>query len=100
MVVAFHSQGEVIYWDYKDLAPPEALDIAQRFSEVSGYAISDPILLASLSGFKDWFILEFGRPGYTVEVGRGVNPLPISDFDGIYARVLPLMLLGSVVTEG
>ena len=100
LVVAFHSQGEVIYWDYKDLAPPEALDIAERFSEASGYAISDPILLASLSGYKDWFILEYGRPGYTVEVGRGVNPLPISDFDGIYARVLPLMLLGSVVTTG
>jgi len=98
LVIAFHTQGEVIFWDFQDLAPPEALTIAQQFSDVSGYAVAEPAGLASFSGYKDWFILAYGRPGYTVEVGKGVNPLPVTQFGRIYTHTLPVMLLGSVVT--
>ena len=30
--------------------------------------------------------------GYTIEAGLGTNPLPISDFDGIYRECLPIMV--------
>lgn len=36
------------------------------------------------AGYKDWFIQEYDRPGYTIEVGRGVNPLPMEQFEQIY----------------
>ena len=37
---------------------------------------------------------DFDRPGYTIEVGRGTNPLPIADFDGIYRRVRGILAEG------
>ncbi len=32
----------------------------------------------SYGGYKDWFIQDFNRPGYTLELGEGQNPLPMS----------------------
>jgi g-D-glutamyl-meso-diaminopimelate peptidase len=97
LVIAYHTQGEVIYWQFLDLAPPEALTIANIFSRASGYTVVDIAGEAAYAGYKDWFIQDFGRPGYTIELGRGVNPLPISQFDRIYAQNEEIMLLGAVV---
>ena len=55
--------------------------------------LEDPEGLASLGGFKDWFIGEFNRPGFTVELGKGQNPLPMSDLDDIYCRVEEMLTL-------
>ena len=46
---------------------------------------------AAYGGFKDWFIKKFRRPGFTVEIGLGENPLPLSDFDSIYKDVFPIL---------
>ncbi|NLN81816.1 MAG: LysM peptidoglycan-binding domain-containing protein [Clostridiales bacterium] len=97
LVLAYHSQGEVIYWNFQNLAPPEALAIGRALANVSGYTLDEAVGIASYAGYKDWFIQDFRRPGYTVEVGRGTNPLPISQFDTIYADNLPLLLLASVI---
>lgn len=97
LVIAYHTQGEVIYYQFENLAPPEALRIAQRFSKASGYTISDNPGEASYAGYKDWFIQEFRKPGYTIEVGIGVNPLPISQFPTIYNQNEEILLLGSIV---
>ena len=35
----------------------------------------------------------FPKPGYTIEVGRGENPLPISQLPGIYRRNLGILVL-------
>lgn len=84
LVIAYHSQGRVIYWTYKDIIPPDAFKIAQIFSELSGYAVSDVPYEASFAGYKDYFIDQFFKPGYTIEVGLGKNPLPIQQFPRIY----------------
>lgn len=97
LVMAYHSQGEVIFWDFMNLAPPEARAIGEQFARVSGYALASPEGIASYAGYKDWFIQEWRRPGYTIEVGRGRNPLPISQFDAIYARNLNMLLLAATV---
>ncbi|WLD92060.1 M14 family metallopeptidase [Alkalihalobacillus sp. AL-G] len=89
-VLAFHTQGEVIYWGYEGLEPPYAETIVEEFERVSGY---EPIrFVDSYAGFKDWFIQEWQRPGYTVELGEGVNPLPLSQYDEIYEETLGIML--------
>ena len=44
-----------------------------------------------MRGFEDWFILEYDKPGYTIECGLGENPLPISEFDEIYPAVRALL---------
>lgn len=97
LVLAYHSQGEVIYWNFQNLAPPEAREIGELFSRVSGYELEETYGTASYSGYKDWFIQEYRRPGYTIEVGRGRNPLPITQFSQIYEDNEELLLLASLV---
>lgn len=84
---AFHSQGEEIYYEYGTHTPPVSLWMAQLIASVSGYKISAPALSASHGGFKDWFIDKFHRPGFTLEIGKGENPLPISDLEPIYQKL-------------
>ena len=91
-VLAFHTQGEVIYWGFENLEPPESEDLANEFSRVSGY---EPVkTIESYAGYKDWFIQDWRRPGFTIEVGRGINPLPITQFDEIYEKTLGIFLAG------
>lgn len=97
LVIAYHSQGEVIYWQFENLAPPESLTIANLFSRVSCYTVVTGPEEAAYAGYKDWFIQEYRRPGYTIEVGRGVNPLPISQLPDIYRKNEEILLLGALV---
>jgi len=92
LVLAFHSQGEVIYWQFDDIFVPGARELGEQLALVSGYALEDTPYNSAFAGYKDWFILNFRRPGYTIEVGLGENPLPLSQFDSIYQKNLPLLL--------
>lgn len=92
MAYAFHSQGEVIYWDYGD-TPAESKAIAQLLAAESGYEISVPSGLAVGGGFKDWFITEFHKPAFTVETGMGQNPLPLSDAVNIYKKIEKMLFV-------
>lgn len=98
LILAYHSQGKVIYWQFQDVEVPGSRDIAEFFSSMSGYAVEDVPLSSGFAGYKDWFIQDFIRPGYTVEVGRGVNPLPIGQFDEIYRDNLGVLVYGALVT--
>ncbi|HWQ42892.1 MAG TPA: M14 family metallopeptidase [Desulfosporosinus sp.] len=84
LVLAYHSQGEEIYWTYQDKTPAEARRIGELFSRVSGYSLAETTGITSYAGYKDWFIDKFRKPGFTIEVGLGKNPLPISQFPKIY----------------
>lgn len=84
LVISYHSQGELIFWLYNNITPPNALEIGTTFSKLSGYTLEKNPPVAAYAGFKDWFIEIYDRPGYTIEVGLGKNPLPISSFDKIY----------------
>lgn len=97
LVIAYHTQGEVIYYQFGDVTPPGSLAIAQLFSRASGYAVMQTPGEASYAGYKDWFIQDFGRPGFTIEVGRGVNPIPVSQFPTIYQQNEEILLLGALV---
>ena len=78
VVLAFHTQGEVIYWQFEDYEVPGARELAEEFARISGYAVADTPYESAFAGFKDWFIKRFRRPGFTIEVGRGQNPLPLT----------------------
>ena len=80
MLIALHSQGREIFWRYGERLPPDSRALAELFSAASGYKLSDNAGLASFGGFKDWFIAAFNKPGYTVEIGVGRNPLPLTDW--------------------
>ncbi|WP_251859753.1 M14 family metallopeptidase [Clostridium sp. Marseille-Q2269] len=97
LVLAYHSQGEVIYWTYRDIVPKDAREIGELFSKVSGYELEETTGIASYAGYKDWFISHYIRPGYTIEVGKGENQLPISQFDEIYKDNIEILLLAPIV---
>jgi g-D-glutamyl-meso-diaminopimelate peptidase len=90
-VLAFHTQGEVIYWGFNNLEPPESELLANEFARVSGYQAEQTV--DSYAGYKDWFIQDWRRPGFTIELGLGTNPLPISQFDTIYDDALGIFLV-------
>ncbi len=96
LVLAYHSQGKEIYWQFRDYFVPGAEELGQVMARVSGYTLADTPYESSFAGFKDWFIQEFRRPGYTVEVGSGVNPLPLSQFPEIYRDNVPLLNIAAL----
>ncbi len=98
LVIAFHSQGKEIYWSFQDYEVPGARELGEAFARVSGYTLTEPAFNSSFAGYKDWFIQNFRKPGYTIEVGQGVNPLPLEQFDEIYRDNLGILVLGA--TEG
>ncbi|MDE7183618.1 MAG: LysM peptidoglycan-binding domain-containing protein [Lachnospiraceae bacterium] len=84
LILAYHTQGEVIYWKYLDYEPARSRRIAEYFGKVSGYQVEETPYASGYAGYKDWFIETYNRPGYTIEAGRGTNPLRMSQFPGIY----------------
>jgi g-D-glutamyl-meso-diaminopimelate peptidase len=99
LTLSYHTQGEVIYWKYDGYLPPHSLEITQKLSEVSGYAYEETPAASGSAGYKDWYIQQYNRPGCTIECGRGVNPLPISQFPEIYKHNLPLLLTAATLAE-
>ncbi len=96
LVLAYHSQGKEIYWQFKDIQVPGARELGEEFARVSGYTLTEVAYNSSFAGYKDWFIQYFGRPGYTIEVGQGVNPLPIEQFPEIYQDNLGILVTAAV----
>ncbi|HET7628461.1 MAG TPA: M14 family metallopeptidase [Bacillales bacterium] len=89
-VLAFHTQGEVIYWGFLGYEPPESRVLVNEFSRVSGYRAVRYV--DSYAGYKDWFIQEWRRPGFTVEMGTGPKPIPLGQFAEIYQENLGIFL--------
>lgn len=92
LTLSYHTQGKVIYWKYLDYQPKNSYKIAQSLSEVSGYSLSTTPAESAYAGYKDWFIQSFNKPGYTIEAGIGINPLPLEQFDEIYSDNIELFV--------
>lgn len=95
LILAYHTQGEVIYWKYLDYEPEKSRRIAEYFGRVSGYMVEETPYASGYAGYKDWFIEAYNRPGYTIEAGRGENPLGMEQFPKIY-NDNKLILLGGM----
>ena len=96
LVLAYHTQGREIYWQFDDIEVPGARELGERLAEVSGYTLTEPEENSSYAGYKDWFIKEFHRSGYTIEAGSGTNPLPIEQFDEIYRDNLGILVTAAM----
>ena len=92
MVLAYHTQGEVIYWDYNGIVVPKAREYAIMFSEVSGYELDKPDELALAAGYKDWFIKKYNKPGFTIECGSGQNPISVKQSEHILRCTWPITI--------
>ena len=97
LILAYHTQGQVIYWQFQNYLPPASYYIGERFANASGYSLEPTPYNSSFAGYKDWFIQTYNRPGYTIEAGLGENPLPISGFNEIYNDNIGILVLGMIL---
>lgn len=77
--------------------PPRSFEIVKKFSIASGYKLASTPYNSSFAGYKDWFIQNYNKPGFTVEAGIGENPLPLSQFDKIYNDIIGILILGAIL---
>lgn len=91
--MALHSQGEELFWQYGENTPKESEMMAKILADSCGYKLVNNDGLYSHGGFKDWFIEEFRLPGFTMEIGRGENPLPKEELYDIYSDIEEALLL-------
>lgn len=94
LTLSYHAQGRLIYWRFLDYLPEGSYEIALAMGKASGYLVEETPYASGFAGYKDWFIQNYDLPGYTIEVGQGVSPLPLSQFDEIYADNLGILVLG------
>ncbi len=99
LILAYHTQGEIIYWKFSSFEPPRSREIGEKMSEASGYILELTPESSGYAGYKDWFIQDFNRPGYTIECGVGVSPLPLSQFEEIYRDNLGILVIGMTEAE-
>ena len=66
--------------------------------QIKRHIIEEPFLVdnKTIVRSKDWFIQTYRRPGFTIEVGTGENPLPLSQFEEIYTASLPILVAGAM----
>lgn len=91
---AYHTQGKIIYWYYGQTGAlkTEHLALAKELCTLTGYSPVDPRPNESYGrsevvGQKDWFIYRYNKPAFTIELGRGSHPLPISQIEEILQAV-------------
>ena len=97
LMLTYHTQGEVIYWKFLDYNPPNAQLYGQLFENISGYPLQSTPYNSSFAGFKDWFIEEYNHPGFTVEIGKGQNPLPAETAEEIYLKIREIQTLATII---
>ena len=100
LVLAYHTQGKVIYWQYQDISVPGAEELAAEFARLSGYEVENVPYASGFAGYKDWFIRVFRRPGFTIEAGSGENPLQIEQFPEIYRDNLGILVTAALGLPG
>ena len=94
---SFHSQGEEIYYRYGEHTPVRSRMMAGILAASSGYKVASPEGLAAHGGLKDWFIEKLRRPGFTIEIGLGKNPLGLDELDKIYRKTSELLMIATLL---
>jgi len=86
MTISLHSQGQEIY-GYNKIE--KAYEIGKKMERASGYLLTEPEYYSAFAGYKDWFIQEFNKPAFTIEIGKGEEgkSLPLKDAEKIYNEI-------------
>ncbi len=72
--LSYHTKGEEIYWQFKGNGNRR---LAEILSDETGYKVMETY--GSVGGYKDWCILQFGIPSFTVEVGKDSRSHPLNE---------------------
>lgn len=90
-VLSLHTQGEEIYYSSRGKIPKKSLHISKIMSRMTKYNLAETSDTASYGGLTDWLIDTYDKPSFTIECGKGTNPLPISHLGEIYTQIRELL---------
>lgn len=90
-ILTLHTQGEEFYYKSKGVTPPRAEYLSGIISRMTGYKSSTAHKESGMGGLTDWFIKEYNKPSFTLECGKGKNPLPPSQIVSIYSKLKELL---------
>lgn len=88
-VVSLHTQGEEIFYQPKGRKMQRR---GERMVSLLGYTLTEPEGTASYGGLCD-YTGSIGIPSFTLELGKGQNPLPESDIPSIFSRIGDALML-------
>ncbi len=71
--------------------------VGRYIEKTSGYLRSIPEGAAAYGGLTDWYTDFYRKPAFTVEVGHGRNPLPMSALNDIKKDLLFMMLTAPMI---
>lgn len=95
IAASYHSSGNMIFWGYHQWGLTHTTNftwdyysIAEKASELTGYPLNEPESYQQGGGYTDWFIEEFEKPAFTVEIGQLIedSSLPLAEFSDIWKR--------------
>jgi len=101
--ISYHSAGEVIYWWFYQQGEclEKSLTIVKSISNVTKYKLMPIQESKSGYGFTDWFIKEFNRPAFTLEIGKICNRLPLKlwEYNNIWNqnKNIPILLIEQII---
>ncbi len=105
LTVSYHAKGSVIFWYFFQDRTHYRRDklAAEKLAGLTGYSLVSPWKSRNSSGgYKDWFVQDFKKPGFTVEIGppESTCPLDISYFPDIWEknRMTTAMLAHYLIT--
>ena len=96
LLLTLHTQGEEIYYA-ASAGVPGSRATAARLAALSGYRVAEAEGPAAYGGLADWAAASLGIPSFTLECGRGENPLPPSDMPLIYAGLRRLFFESTIM---
>lgn len=79
-LMTLHTQGREIYGSVE-------MPAARRLAALTGYTLAKPKGAAAYGGLTDYCMEKLSIPAFTVECGKGENPLPPSDLSLLYAEL-------------
>ncbi len=90
-VITLHTQGEEIYFGSDLETQTRTRQIAKRLSVLTGYKTAVANGPAAFGGLTDWCVRELSLPAFTLECGKGKNPLPYEQLPSIYSKIRPAL---------
>lgn len=91
LLLTLHTQGEEIYTPAVLAKSERGKRLLRDIASLTGYRYATPLGPAAYGGLTDWAVTALGIPAFTLECGRGENPLPPQVGFGIYHRLRGLL---------
>lgn len=93
LTLTYHAGRGRILWAFNGQRPPGSENIGEILKTASGYTLVKPGSLLSNSCFKDWFIKEFERPSYVIEVSSS----SLSQFNKVYNENMEVLTMALII---